>query len=246
MLGIDHLNSSPHVGTQGKRVVFKEEGVVTVEDFDLERPEPDQLLIGTVSTLISPGTETAFLMALPNTPGVFPQYPGYSNAGIVVSVGSEVSTFGAGDRVASQKNHSSHVIASEEDMVKIPENLSFDEASFFALGSIALQGIRKADIELGESAVVLGQGLVGVLALQLAKLSGGLPVIGVDLCDYRLSISSKCGADYAFNSMKVNLEKSIRDVTDGKGANVVIEATGSPEAIPRSNPPCIEVGRQTG
>jgi len=116
--------------------------------------------------------------------------------------------------------------------MKLPEGLSFDEASFFALGSIALQGVRKANIELGESVVIVGQGLVGLLALQLAKMSGGFPVIGVDLYDYRLSISSKCGADYTFNSVGTSLEKSVNDVTEGKGANVVIEATGNPEAIP--------------
>jgi len=216
----------------GKRIVFKEKGFVTVEEFDLEQPTPDQILIETVSTLISPGTETAFLLALPNTPGVFPQCPGYSNAGIVTSVGSEVSRFRAGDRVVSRKNHASHVIASEEEVMKIPENLSYDEASFFALGSIALQGVRKADIELGESVAVLGQGLVGVLALQLAKLSGGFPVIGIDLYDSRLELSSELGADYTVNPSKVDLEKSIGDTTDGKGASVVIEATGNPKAIP--------------
>ncbi|MEM2920774.1 MAG: zinc-binding alcohol dehydrogenase [Candidatus Bathyarchaeia archaeon] len=217
---------------QGKRVVFKEKGSVAIEDFDLKRPEPGQVLISTISTLISPGTEKAYLMALPNTPGVFPQYPGYSNSGVVASVGNEASRFKVGNRVVSRENHASYVVAPEDEVIEIPENLSFDEASFFALGSIALQGIRKAQIELGESVVVLGQGLVGILALQLAKLSGGFPVIGVDLYDYRLRISSRCGADYTFNPLEANLEKSISDATYGKGANVVIEATGNPEIIP--------------
>jgi len=216
----------------GKRVVFKEKGVVEIEEFQVEEPKDDQVLINTATTLISPGTETAFLMALPNTSNIFPQYPGYSNAGVVTSVGEKVSKFKVGDRVVSTKNHASHVIANEEETVKIPENLSFEEASFFRICSIALQGIRKARIEIGESVVVIGQGLVGNLALQLAKLSGGFPVIGIDLFDYRLSLSSKCGADYTFNPLKVNVEESVREVTDGKGANVVIEATGNPDAIP--------------
>ncbi|MGQ9690332.1 MAG: zinc-dependent alcohol dehydrogenase [Thermoproteota archaeon] len=150
----------------------------------------------------------------------------------MVSVGSKVSGFRVGDRVASRQNHASHVIASEGEVIKVPEGLSSDEASFFALGSVALQGIRKARIELGESVVVLGQGLIGIMALQLAKLSGGFPVIGVDLYDYRLNVSLKCGADYTFNPIEVDLDRSISDITTGKGANVVIEATGNPEAIP--------------
>jgi len=243
VLEVNYLDSLNDVRPQGKRVVFGEKGLVAIENFDLKQPESDHLLISTVSTLISSGTETAFLMALPNTPGVFPQYPGYSNAGTVVSVGSEVSRFGVGDKVVSRKNHASHVVASEEEAMKIPESLSFDEASFFALGSIALQGVRKADIELGESVVVLGQGLIGVLALQLAKLNGGFPVIGIDLYDYRLNISSKCGADYTFNPLEVDLENSIREATDGKGANAVIEATGNPKAIPTALKLASEYGR---
>ncbi|MFQ6095293.1 MAG: zinc-binding alcohol dehydrogenase [Candidatus Bathyarchaeia archaeon] len=219
-------------GLHCKRVVFPRKGEVAVEDFELRQPRDNKVLIRTVSTLISPGTETAFLMALPNTPGRFPQYPGYSNAGVVVSMGSRASRFKVGDRVVSRKNHASHVIASENELMMIPKGLSFDEAAFFALGSIALQGIRKADIELGEPVVVLGQGLVGQLALQMAKLSGAMPIVGVDLFNYRLNLSLKNDADYVFNPLEVDLEKEISEVTAGRGANVVIEATGNRKVIP--------------
>jgi len=216
---------------QGRRVVFQQKGVVAVEEFKLRQPEPNEVLIRTVSTLISTGTETAFLMALPNTPGVFPQYSGYSNAGIVDSAGTKVSQLRVGDRVVSRGHHASYVLATEDTILKIPDGTSFDEATFFALSSIALQGIRKAHIELGDSVVVLGQGLVGLLALQLAKLSGAMPVIGIDLYNYRLSISLKHGADHVLNPLKVDLEKEMNKVIDGKGVSVVIEATGNPKVI---------------
>ena len=216
----------------GRRVVFKEAGQVEIEEFSLKKPDANEVLIETVCTLISPGTETAFLMALPNTPKRFPMYPGYSNAGVVVSTGSKSSRLAIGDRVVSRKSHASHVIVDEANVFKIPDGLSFEEASFFALGSISLQAVRKAHIEIGESVLVLGQGLIGNLALQLAKLSGGMPLIAVDMFDYRLKISKRCGADYVFNPRKVDLTEEVMDVTDGKGADVVIEATGNPEAIP--------------
>jgi len=215
-----------------KRVVFVRQNQVAVEDFELRQPASGEVLIKSVSTLISPGTEIAFLMALPNTSGVFPQHPGYSNAGMVAAVGDTVSQVRVEDRVASRTPHASHVLAHEDDVLKIPDGLSFDEATFFTLASIALQGVRKANIELGDSVVVLGQGLVGQLALQLAKLSGGMPTIGVDLYDPRLEVSLKHGADYVFNPGKVHLEEEVGRVTEGKGASVVIEATGSPEAVP--------------
>lgn len=217
---------------KGKRVVFKDKGLVEIEDFVPKKPDLNQVLIESISTLISPGTETAFLMALPNTPAKFPIYPGYSNAGIVCAKGEAVTSLNIGDRVVSHKPHASHVLAEEREVEKIPENLSFDEASFFALASIAMQGVRKADIELGESVLVLGQGLVGNLALQLAKLSGGIPVIGVDFYDYRLDVAKKCGADEVINPSKVDLKDAVAKATDGRGPDVVIEATGSPEAIP--------------
>jgi len=216
----------------GERIVFKKAGSVIIEEFSLEKPEADELMIETVSTLISPGTETAFLMALPNTPGKFPMYPGYSNAGIVTFTGGKSSRIRVGDRVVSRKPHASHVTADETSVLKIPEGLSFEEASFFALGSISLQAVRKAHIELGESVVVLGQGLVGNLALQLARLSGGMPLIAVDMFDYRLKISKSCGADYIINPNRDDLIEDIMDITDNNGADVIIEATGNPEAIP--------------
>ena len=69
----------------GKRIVFREAGKVEIEEFSLRKPEANEVLVETVCTLISPGTETAFLMALPNTPKRFPRYPGYSNVGVIAS-----------------------------------------------------------------------------------------------------------------------------------------------------------------
>lgn len=218
-------------GSKCKRVVFKAKGRVAIEDYALEKPEASQVLVETACTLISPGTETAFLMALSNTPGTFPMYPGYSNAGVIADLGETISRFKIGDKVVSRGNHVSHILANENELIRISEGLSFDEASFFALGSIVLQGIRKANIELGESVVVLGLGLVGNLALQLAKLSGGMPVVGVDAYDYRLGISQRCGADNVLNLTQVDLEDSVKHATNGKGADIVIEASGNPQAI---------------
>jgi 2-desacetyl-2-hydroxyethyl bacteriochlorophyllide A dehydrogenase len=217
---------------RGKRVVFRDRGLVEIEDFNVAEPGPKQILIESVYTLISPGTETAFLMALPNTPGKFPMYPGYSNAGVVYAKGSEVSAFNIGDRVVSRQPHASHVIAEEREAEKIPGNVSLEEASFSTLATIAMQGVRKAGIELGESVLVLGQGLVGNMALQLSRLSGGIPAIGVDMYDYRLDVAKKCGADEVINPTKVDLKDAVMKITDGKGADIVIEATGNPNIIP--------------
>jgi 2-desacetyl-2-hydroxyethyl bacteriochlorophyllide A dehydrogenase len=218
-------------GGHGKRIVFEEPGKVGIEEFSVRKPHETEVMIETVCTLISPGTETAFLMALPNTSKKFPMYPGYSNAGVVASTGGESSKLKVGDRVVSRSSHATHVTVEETNVYRIPDGLSFEEASFFALGTISLQAVRKAHIEIGESVIVLGQGLVGNLALQLARLSSGMPLIAVDMIDYRLRVSKTCGADYAFNPDREDLIERVMDATEGKGADVVIEATGNPKAI---------------
>ena len=219
---------------RGKRIVWPECRKVIVEDFQVGEPKTKEVLIKMRSTLISSGTEGAFLMALPNTPRKFPQYPGGYNAGEVIGIGNEVTSIKVKDRVISGGQKASHVLIPEDQVLKIPSGLSFDEATFSNLYSTALQGVRKAEIELGDSVVILGQGLLGQLTLQLAKLSGATFLTVVDLFDSRLDISSKMGADYVLNPTKVDLKEEIEKITKGKGASVVFEVTGNSEVVPLS------------
>jgi len=216
----------------GRRILFPRASEVDIEDFKIPRLESRQVLVETVNSLISPGTETAWLNALPNTPMTFPQYPGYSNAGVISAVGEEVIGIQAGDRVFSTQPHATHVLCAGSAVSMIPSNLSFEEATFTYLVEIALQGVRKARVELGEAVVVIGLGLIGQLALQLAKLCGALPTIGIDLLGNRVALAKELGTDFAINAQNVDVMEGVRAITDGKGANVVIDATGSPQTPP--------------
>ena len=150
----------------------------------------------------------------------------------MVEVGRNVSGYSEGDRVASTHGHTSHFVTSPSRLLKIePSDAASEELVFFNLGAIALQGVRKARIELGESTLVIGQGLIGSLALQLAKLSGAVPVIAADLTDSRLELSKNIGADFTFNPEDTDFSKQLSAATMGKGPTVVIEATGHPDAI---------------
>lgn len=211
------------------RVVWTEPGIVKVEEWEVPSVGEREVLLKTHLTLISPGTERAWLLHLPNTPSNFPQYPGYSAVGEVIATGERVERFKVGDRVVWAGRHAAHAVVTEDALLHAPPELTDEEAVFFRLTSIALQGVRKARIELGESVVVLGLGLIGLLALQLAKISGGFPVIGVDLSEVRLDFARKVGADITLLSDDALIGKVI-DLTDG-GAHVVIEATGNPEAV---------------
>lgn len=217
---------------KAQRVVWLDRAKVDVETFTLPPVGDDEVLVATECTLISPGTERAFLLGLPNAQGRYPTRPGYSNIGRVIDVGKAVTDCEVGDRVASTQGHTSHFVTSPGRLLKIVSaDMPVEEAVFFNLGAIALQGVRKARIELGEATLVLGQGLIGLLAMQLSKLSGALPIIAADLTDSRLEISKSMGADYTFNPEDADFSEQLADATKGDGPAVVIEATGHPDAI---------------
>ena len=217
---------------KAQRVVWPSRAKVEVEAFALPPIGDDEVLVATACTLISPGTERAFLLGLPNAQGRYPSRPGYSNIGTVIEVGKAVTNCQVGERVASTQGHTSHFVTSPNRLLKVASaDVPAEEAVFFNLGAIALQGVRKARIELGEATLILGQGLIGLLAMQLSRLSGATPLIAADLTDSRLEISKSMGADHAFNPEDANFSEQLGDVTNGDGPAVVIEATGHPDAI---------------
>ena len=217
---------------KAQRVVWPDRAKVDVETFMLPPVGDDEVLVATECTLISPGTERAFLLGLPNAQGRYPTRPGYSNVGRVVDTGKSITDCEVGDRVASTQGHTSHFVTSPSRLLKIASaDVPAEEAVFFNLGAIALQGVRKARIELGEATLILGQGLIGLSAMQLSKLSGALPLIAADLTDSRLEISKRVGADYTFNPEDADFAEQLGDATKGEGPAIVIEATGHPDAI---------------
>lgn len=217
---------------KGKRVVWPSRAKVEIEEFEFPSLGDDEMLVATECSLISPGTERAFLLGLPNAQGRYPSYPGYSNIGVVIDSGRDVDGFKIGDRVVSSKGHTSHFVTTSDSLLKVTETgLSSEDGVFFNLCTIAMQGVRKAKIELGEPTLVLGGGLIGLFGMQLAKLSGGLPVITADLSDNRLQLAKQVGADYALNPEDEDFNNQIDKITGGKGPAVVIEATGHPAVV---------------
>jgi L-iditol 2-dehydrogenase len=216
---------------EGKRVCWPERGRAEIVPFTPPAPKAGEVLIQTEVTLISPGTERAFFLGLPNAEGRFPAYPGYSNVGRVIALGEGVTDLGVGDRVASGTSHASHTVARTERCWRVPEGLDPTQAVFFSLGAIALQGVRKARVEMGEAALVLGLGLIGNLALQFARLNGAFPALGLDPDAGRREIARTCGADACFDPTAADTEAALATATEERGPAVVIEATGFPEVV---------------
>ncbi|MBW8049846.1 MAG: zinc-binding dehydrogenase [Cytophagales bacterium] len=123
---------------------------------------------------------------------------GYSNAGEVIEVGEDVSELVPGDRVVSNGPHAEIVCAAKNLVAHIPDNVSYDEACFTVVGSIGLQGIRLVDPQFGETVVVLGLGLIGLITAQLLS-SNGCQVIGFDIDQNKVDLALSNGIQ-AFNS----------------------------------------------
>lgn len=159
---------------------------------------------------------------------------GYSAAGIVEE--STSKNFKKGDKVACMgagyANHAGYIVVPHNLAVKIPDNVSMKQASTAALGCIAMQGVRRADVQLGDFIVICGAGILGQLACRLA-IASGATVIVTDVDSRRLEIAKKAGASYTINIAQQNPVKTVGDITNGYGADKVIltAATSSDDLI---------------
>lgn len=146
---------------------------------------------------------------------------GYCNAGEVIAVGEGVKKIKIGDRVASNGQHAEVVCVSENLLAKIPENVSYDEAAFTVIGAIALQGVRLLKPTFGETVVVTGLGLIGLIAIQILR-ANGCKVIGLDFDQRKVDLAKSWGIE-AFNvSGDVNPIHLVESLTKNVGADAVL------------------------
>jgi predicted dehydrogenase/threonine dehydrogenase-like Zn-dependent dehydrogenase len=145
---------------------------------------------------------------------------GYSCAGEVIAVAEDVEEFKVGDRVVTNGSHAEVVLAPVNLLAKIPDGVSYEEASFTVVSSIGLQGIRLADPKFGETVVVLGLGLIGLISAQLLVASG-CNVIGVDLSEDKLSLANSFGVK-TVNASTSDAVKAVMSLTNEVGADAVI------------------------
>ena len=213
----------------GRRIAVTPENQVEIEEFAVPQPGRGQALIRTVSSLISAGTELG-TQEQERSENI---HTGYSNAGEIIAVGEGAEGYQVGDRVLTLGQHATHVVASTQPhaMAKVPDDVSFDEASFGVLGSISMHGVRKAALDMGEFLAITGMGLVGQLALQLAAQNGCEALIAIDPCEARLETAARMGATHTLNPDEPGLKSEVNVITRGRGLDVTIEASGYPQAL---------------
>lgn len=224
-----------------KRIVIKKPYHVKIEDVEIPSLGPNDVLVKTKVSGISSGTEmTLYRGTFPNLKTKkwnywtdYPIYPGYEAAGVVVKIGRDVQNFSEGDRVVGFGPHAEYAKLSVNELTKIPDGVGFQESTLSVLGSVTMHAIRRANMEYRNTVTILGAGVVGILAMQHTKLSGAEIVIVVDLDRERLKIADDLGADYTINAQIDDPVKKVWEITD-IGSDIVIEATGNPEAVKQS------------
>lgn len=218
-------------------IVFTAPGVAELLDQEIPTPKDDEVLIELAVTTLSSGTERALLVGDPNvnysrSPEVsFPRTAGYSAGGTVVAVGKDVKTLSVGDRVAcSWTKHQKYCVLKETRVYRLPEDVDLAEAAMVHIATFPLAAIRKCRLEMGESAVVMGMGLLGLVALKLLRAAGAAPIIAVDPNEKKRLQALSLGADYALDPFEPDFAQRVKKITEG-GAHVAIEVTGKGQGL---------------
>jgi 2-desacetyl-2-hydroxyethyl bacteriochlorophyllide A dehydrogenase len=216
---------------------------VEIREVDLPNPAPNQILVECEASAISAGTELAvytgthqWLQDPKMVDWKFPFRPGYSAAGRVVAVGSEIQGWKAGDRVSYPGNHATHellTIGHERGRLwKMPDNLAFEKAALACISRYGFGGVLRSGLTLGRSVAVLGQGIIGQFALRCALAAGCNPVVGIDSVAMRREAALAAGADHVIDPSAGDAKEQLAVFLGTRGAEVVIDATGVPDAVP--------------
>lgn len=216
-------------------VVFQKPKSVIIEDKEVPDVKGDEVLIKTKRSLISIGTELTILSGeFPPQSywagyGKYPFVPGYDNIGMVVDTGPDADRSLIGKTVASYSPHAMYVSASQKDVMLVPQGVSEEEASFFTIAEIVMNGVRRSQLSFGESVVIYGAGILGQLTARICKMAGAMPVIVVDVSDTRLEYLPE--NIVRINPLKQDVASEVEKLTKGRMADIVFEVTGNQNLI---------------
>ena len=216
-----------------KGIVFTKAYTAELLDMECLSPKENEVSVCLEYSAISSGTEKANFIGLRNgtnvsedEEAVFPRTVGYSASGIVTAVGDGVNDILVGDRVVVfWGKHRKNITVKRSKVIKIPDGVSLEEASMALISTFPLGAIRKTRLEIGESALVMGLGILGIFAVQELRVAGAYPIIAVDPVKERRDIALKLGADYALDPTEADFCQKVKELSGG-GVNVCIEVTG--------------------
>ena len=219
---IQTKNSLVSLGTEKMLVNF---GKASYIDKARQQPEKVKQVLNKIKTDgLQPTIEAVFRKLNEPLP------LGYCNSGVVIGIGKGVDNITIGDRVVSNGNHAEIVNVPKNLVAKIPDNVSYEEASFTVVGAIGLQGIRLLKPTFGETIVVTGLGLIGLISAQILK-ANGCNVIGIDFDETKLQLAKNWGIS-TINPKEMDVVKTVEELTAGIGCDgVLITASSTAENI---------------
>jgi len=233
---IQSLSSLISIGTERMLVEF---GKANILSKARQQPEKVKMVLEKVKTDGLLTTIDAVKSKLDQ-----PLALGYCNVGTVVAMGGAVQGLKIGDRVASNGSHAEMVSVSQNLCAKIPDSVSDETASFTVLGSIGLEGIRLATPALGESFVVTGLGLIGLLTVQLLR-AHGCRVLGIDFDETKLALARQFGAETVSLAQGENAVEAGMAFSRGRGVDGVLitASTKSSDPVSQAARMCRKRGR---
>lgn len=218
---------------QTKQIVFTQPCVAELLDVECLPPKANEVTVKLEYSAISSGTEKANFVGLRNGTNVtedeeaiFPRTVGYSAAGVVTEIGRGIHDIQVRDKVVVYwGKHQRDITVNRKNVIKIPDEVSTKEASMALIPTFPLAAIRKTKLEIGESAMVMGLGILGVFTVQELRAAGAYPILAVDPVKERREFALKMGADFALDPTDDNFIQTVKELSDG-GVNVCIEVTG--------------------
>lgn len=221
------------------QIVFTAPNQAELLEREVSLPGQEEVLLRTLYTAVSAGTERANLIGEININpdpakcnDAFPRELGYSGVGIVEAVGARVHGVQPGDRaVIYFGKHRAYNLVSENKVFRVPSTVTSEDAALCTIACFPLEGLRKTRLEIGESAAIVGLGLLGLMAVQMCAAAGAVPVIAVDPNPHRRKLALAMGATCAFDPSDRDFVESVRAATDERGVDVIIEASGEGAAL---------------
>jgi 2-desacetyl-2-hydroxyethyl bacteriochlorophyllide A dehydrogenase len=231
---------------KSRYVVFTGPEQVELREERVADPGPGQILCRAEKSLISMGTELHCLRGRfdPGTNWAdwvqYPFRPGYSMVGRVVMLGSGVTGFAEGDRIATSATHQDYFTVSAGagtstgqpfGVVPLPEGVASEAGAWMPLACTTQLGIRRAELSLGESVGVVGLGMLGQLVVQYLSLSGARRVVAIDGVESRLAIARAHGATDVLACPVAEAREPVAALTGGRMLDVVFDVTGHPAVL---------------
>jgi len=228
-----------------RQAVVTEPFKTGVREVELPRPAPNQILVAAEVSAISAGTELAVYTGThqwlkdPNLPEwKFPFKPGYSAAGTVVEVGTAVAGWKPGDRISFPGNHASAELLTVGHerfrFWKLPPKLDAETAAWACIARYGMGASIRVGITLGRSVAVMGLGIIGQFTLRCLVAAGANPVVGIDSVKMRRDAALAAGADHVIDPSAGDVKEQLSQFLGARGAEVVADATGIPDAVPQA------------